>query len=195
MNPELLKSIEDGCIVNIKSEGTFDKLRSECIGEIQKEFQFQQLRSQIEEQTINYIKGKRDRSTANQPKSEVRGGLRTYLSDALNGVLMSQMESLIDSMVKSQESYMREIVQQTVESIANLEIAGSPEDKLSIIETQPDDDKVEPSIIVNDACNNNNNNNSNSNSNSNNSFDNEDICNNSLTTDQTAVLFENEIKD
>ena len=120
MNPELLKSIEDVCIVNIKSEGSFDKLRSECIGEIQKEFQFQQLRSQIEDQTINYIKGKRDRSSGSQTKNEVRSGLRTHLHDALSGVLKQQMDSLVDSMVKSQESYMREIVAQTVVSMSNL---------------------------------------------------------------------------
>ena len=120
MNPELLKSIEDACIVNIKSEGSFDKLRSECIGEIQKEFQFQQLRSQIEDQTIYYIKGKRDRSSGSQTKNEVRAGLRTHLHDALSGILKQQMDSLVDSMVKSQESYMREIVTQTVESMSNL---------------------------------------------------------------------------
>ncbi|KAI6653595.1 hypothetical protein LOD99_3490 [Oopsacas minuta] len=170
MNPEILKSIENVCIVNIKSEGSFDKLRSECIGEIQKEYQFQQLRSQIEDQTINYIKGKRERSSGSQSKSEIRGGLRTYLNDALNGILKPQMDSLVDSIIKSQESYMRQIVKQTVESISNPVKEYSPPGDNCIPELGAElvvlpsvcEDAGQPiyeETITNNTNNNNNNNN------------------------------------
>lgn len=181
MNPELLKTIEDACIVNIKSEGSFDKLRSECIGEVQKEFQFQQLRSQIEDQTIYYIKGKRDRSSGSQTKNEVRAGLRTHLHDALSGVLKSQMDSLVDSMVKSQESYMREIVTQTVVSMSNSSgeelppQLSTPETGGDLIQTsvgqeegrqRDEEENIQTQPINENNDNNNNNSNNDSNPNS-----------------------------
>ena len=148
MNPELLKSIEDACIKNIKSEGAFDKLRSGCLGEIEKEPQFQQLNTQIEDQVIHFVKSTKNRSTSSQPKSEVRKGVRSHLNSQLNGLLKSQMDSLVDSIIKSQESSLKDIVKEAVDSFTAKDRESSSKLKVKIESKSDENHQVEGMEVV-----------------------------------------------